>query len=163
MAVRDPDDGQPATDHVFRREDVIYGPHANRAPSLFPICRDQRYELSDTVAATSPFTDHRDRPWGYHHTDGIFIACGPDMAKGKLASGLDIVDVLPNVFHAAGLATPSGLVGRVITELFTGETAMRPVQTFDVDYEAHRADEDPYTPGEQAAIEEALRGLGYIE
>jgi predicted AlkP superfamily phosphohydrolase/phosphomutase len=163
MALRDPADGQPATDHVFRREDVIYGPHTNRAPRLFPICRDQRYELSDTVAASAPFTDHSDRPWGYHHTDGIFIACGPDTAKGKLASGLDIVDVLPNVFHAAELPIPSGLDGRVITELFTGETAMRPVQTFDVDYEAHRADEDPYSPGEQAAIEEALRGLGYIE
>jgi predicted AlkP superfamily phosphohydrolase/phosphomutase len=163
MDLRDPDDGQLVTDRVFRRDDVIHGPHALRAPSLFPICRDQRYELSDTVAATSAFTDHRDRPWGYHHTDGIFIACGPDVAKGKLASGLDIVDVLPNVFHAAGLSIPSGLDGRVVTELFTGATASRPVRTFDVEHEPRRSDEDPYTPGEQAAIEEALRGLGYIE
>jgi predicted AlkP superfamily phosphohydrolase/phosphomutase len=163
MDLRDPDDGQLATDQVFRRDDVIHGPHAHRAPSLFPICRDQRYELSDTVAATSPFTDHRVRPWGSHHSDGIFLACGPDVATGKLASGLDIVDVLPSVFHAAGLPIPSDLDGRVITELFTGATATSPVRTFDVEHEPRRADDHPYTPGEQAAIEEALRGLGYIE
>jgi predicted AlkP superfamily phosphohydrolase/phosphomutase len=163
MDLRDPDDGQLVTDQVFRREDVIFGPHAGRAPSLFPICRDQRYELSDTVAATSAFSDHRDRPWGYHHTDGVFIACGPDVATGRIASGLDIVDVLPSVFHLAGLPIPSELDGRVVTDLFTGAPASRPVRTFDVEHEPRRSDEHPYTPDEQAAIEEALRGLGYIE
>jgi predicted AlkP superfamily phosphohydrolase/phosphomutase len=159
----DPDDGRPVTDRVYRRQEVIRGPHASRAPHLFPILRDQRYELSDTLAADSPFTDHRDRPWGYHHVDGVFLAAGPGVKAERLGAGLDIVDVLPTAFHLGGIPVPQGLDGRVVTEALAGEAAARPVTTAQAETEQQRSGENPFSPEEEAQIEESLRGLGYLE
>jgi predicted AlkP superfamily phosphohydrolase/phosphomutase len=159
----DPDDGEPVVDRIDRREDVIHGAHANRAPRLFPFCRNQRYELSDTLAANSPITDHRDRPWGYHHEDGIFIAKGQAIATGTLDAELDIVDILPTVFHAAGLAIPIDLDGRIRFEALAEETASRPVVNSTVKIQTERNEGNPYSPEEEASIEESLRGLGYLD
>ena len=161
--LKDPDDGQPVVDEVVRREDTISGPHTTRAPHLFPFCRDQHYELSDTIAATSVFTDHRDRPWGYHHKDGILVAAGQGVNAGSYEAGLDIVDVMPLAFHLAGLPVPEGLDGKVAHDILTGEAAQREVATTQVAVEHERSEENPYSEEEEAAIEETLRGLGYVE
>jgi predicted AlkP superfamily phosphohydrolase/phosphomutase len=162
LAFRDPHDGKPAVDRVIRRGEVITGPHAARAPNLFPLCRDQRYELSDTLAARGPVTDHRDRPWGYHHVDGVFLAAGPDVEPGWHSEGLDIVDVLPTVMHLAGLAVPSGLDGEVGRGVLRGSAA-KEVEAITSTVAAERTEAYPFSPEEEAEIEESLRGLGYIE
>jgi predicted AlkP superfamily phosphohydrolase/phosphomutase len=158
----DPSDGRPVVDAVVRRDDVIRGPHAARAPHLFPFCRDQRYELSDTLAAASVLTDHRDRPWGYHHMDGVFIAAGPAFVNDALADPLEIVDVLPTALHAAGLSVPEGLDGRVVDAVLTPALARAPVRTSSEEVRVSSA-EYPFSREEEAEIEESLRGLGYIE
>ena len=163
-ALVDPDDGGTVVDSVVRRERVMHGPFASRAPHLFPICRDQRYELSDTLAARTAFTDHRDRPWGYHHSDGVWIASGPPFQPGDLGVDLNIVDVLPTVLHAAGLAIPGGLDGAVASDVFRPTRVREPVLA-----PAHATSSDraepvyPFSPQEEEAIEESLRGLGYLE
>jgi predicted AlkP superfamily phosphohydrolase/phosphomutase len=162
MELTDPDDGEPVTDAVIRREEVIRGPHAPRAPHLFPLLRDQRYELSDTLAASGPFTDHRDRPWGYHHVDGVFVAAGPGVAPGRFEPGLDIVDVLPTVLHLGGIPAPEGLDGGVPGGILAGDAARREVATAAAGRQ-ERTEENPFSPEEEAQIEESLRGLGYIE
>lgn len=162
MELRDPADGLPVVDTVVRRDDVIHGPHAPRAPHLFPFCRDQRYELSDTLAARAVITDHRDRPWGYHHSDGIFVAAGPGVAAGLLAEGLDVVDVLPTALHLAGLAVPEGLDGRVAAGA-PRSIASRPSVTVNAPGSFERSVQYPFSPQEEAEIENSLRGLGYIE
>jgi predicted AlkP superfamily phosphohydrolase/phosphomutase len=167
--LRDPEDGGGVVDRVERRKDVIWGPYERRAPHLFPICRDQRYELSDTTAAASVFTDHRDRPWGYHHNDGIFVAAGPAFAAGVGDGRLEIVDVLPTVFHAAGLPIPGDLDGRVATETMSDAARTRDRRLVSgptgraVDGRGQERDENPFSEEEQREIEESLRGLGYIE
>jgi predicted AlkP superfamily phosphohydrolase/phosphomutase len=162
-ALTDPDDGNPVVDRTVRREDVIWGPLAARAPDLFPLCRDQRYELSDTLAAEGPFTDHRDRPWGYHHIDGVFLAAGPNVQSGWYEPGLEIVDVLPTVFHLAGLEVPEGLDGKVVVDALAPADRAEPrvARSHAAVDESSRA--YPFSPEEEAEIEESLRGLGYIE
>lgn len=160
----DPDDGKPVVDSVIPRADVIAGPFAPRAPHLFPLCRDQRIELSDTVAASSVLTDHRDRPWGYHHQDGIFIGAGPAFIGGMLPRALEIVDVLPTAFTVAGLSVPSGLDGHSAHDILYVD---EPAATEPRDDVVERApDGSPYYPfseEDEKQIEESLRGLGYIE
>jgi predicted AlkP superfamily phosphohydrolase/phosphomutase len=159
----DPADGKPVVDEVVRREQAMHGPFTQRAPHLFPFFRGQRYELSDTLAASSPITDHRDRPWGYHHNDGVFIAAGPGVSPGPFAAGLDIVDVLPTAFHLGGLAVPVGLDGKVVQGILAGAAATRAIETTDAGLTQERTEENPFSPQEEAEIEESLRGLGYIE
>jgi predicted AlkP superfamily phosphohydrolase/phosphomutase len=159
----DPSDGRPVVDRVIERSEVIRGPFERRAPDIFPVCRDQRYELSDTLAATAPLTDHRNRPWGYHHADGIFIAAGRGFGTGTFDEGLDIVDVLPTVFHAVGIDVPEGLDGRVVEGVLSTEAASTPVKEVASGAAAASNDEYPFSDREQQEIEESLRGLGYIE
>jgi len=161
--LRDPDDGELVTDRVVRRDEVINGPYERRAPELFPLFRGQRYEASDTVAASGAFTDHRDRPWGYHHLDGVFVAGGPAVRSGPLESGLDIVDVLPTVLHMSGLPVPDGLDGRVVTGLLTDEVADREVSVAAASGVEDESRTYPFTEEDEEAIAESLRGLGYIE
>jgi predicted AlkP superfamily phosphohydrolase/phosphomutase len=159
----DPSDNKPLVDEVIKREDAVSGPFASRAPHLFPFCRDQRYELSDTLAATTFITDHRDRPWGYHHKDGVFIAAGPEIRPGFFSNGLDIVDVLPTALHAGGLAIPQSLDGRVATEVLGDAAASREVITNSTISLEHKESAYPFSPQEEEVIEESLRGLGYLE
>jgi predicted AlkP superfamily phosphohydrolase/phosphomutase len=163
LELRDPDDGETVTDHVYRRADVIHGPYEDRAPNLFPMLRGQRYELSDTLAASAPFTDHRDRPWGYHHLDGVFIAEGPSIRSGSRGPGLDIVDVLPTVLHLSGYPVPDGLDGRVATEVMEDELAARNIDTAPAAEGRPESSEYPFSAEDEEAITESLRGLGYIE
>lgn len=165
----DPDDGLPVVDAVLRRRDVIHGPYEDRSPDLFLFCRDQRYELSDTLAAKTVFTDHRDRPWGYHHNDGVWISAGPAFARGFDPVAMDIVDVLPTVFAAAGLEIPEGLDGSVVGDVLAPERIAAgvvgdrkwhpPVQPVQED----AATPYPFTSEDEATIEASLRGLGYLE
>jgi len=163
LELRDPDDGQPVTDRVVPRHEVISGPYEARAPHLFPLFRGQRYEASDTVAASGPFTDHRDRPWGYHHLDGVFIAAGPSIRPGAFEEGLDIVDVLPTALHVTGLSVPDGLDGRVVGGVLQGEAASRSVDTTAPTEHEDEPRTYPFTQQDEEAIAESLRGLGYIE
>jgi predicted AlkP superfamily phosphohydrolase/phosphomutase len=164
LELTDPADGKPVVDAVVPRADVISGPFAARAPHLFPVCRDQRIELSDTVAASSILTDHRDRPWGYHHQDGIFVGAGPAFIDGALPRALEIVDILPTAFTVAGLPVPGGLDGQPAHEVLNidapaaseaHEDAVAPTPDGSPSY--------PFSEEDEKQIEESLRGLGYIE
>jgi predicted AlkP superfamily phosphohydrolase/phosphomutase len=159
----DPDDGAPVVDRLILRTEIIHGRHASRAPDLFPFCRDQRYELSDTLAASSVLSDHRDRPWGYHHVDGVFIGAGTAFGDGTYGEGLDIVDVLPTTLHAAGLSVPAGLDGRVVAGVLSETAASTPIVHMHMEGDYQRSREYPFSPDEERVIEESLRGLGYLE
>lgn len=167
LGLVDPADGDPVVDRVIPRHEAAHGPFASRAPHLFPICRDQRYELSDTLAATSPLTDHRDRPWGYHHQDGVFIGAGPSFVPGPIPRSLQVVDVLPTAFRVAGLGVPEGLDGRVAEEIVS-RAATGAERTVAPGAEARGDGGEgaavyPFTEEDERQIEESLRGLGYLE
>ncbi|MGH2786859.1 MAG: alkaline phosphatase family protein [Actinomycetota bacterium] len=161
LDLEDPADGGPVVDRIVGRREVVHGPHLTRSPHLFPFCRDQRYELSDTLAARGPLTDHRDRPWGYHHTNGILVAAGPTVRASTSQGTVDIVDVLPTAFHLLGLPVPAGLDGRVATELLRDEAAAATTEPYRSTGE--RSESSPYSEEEEAQIEQSLRGLGYLE
>ena len=164
LALTDPADGKPVVDAVVPRGDVISGPFAPRAPHLFPVCRDQRIELSDTVAAASILTDHRDRPWGYHHQDGIFVGAGPAFTGDTLPRALEIVDILPTAFTVAGLPVPADLDGQPALEILNIDApAASDTHADVVTASPDGAPSYPFSEEDEKQIEESLRGLGYIE
>jgi predicted AlkP superfamily phosphohydrolase/phosphomutase len=161
LAFHDTADGKLVVDRIVNRDEAIWGSHATRSPHLFPFCRDQRYELSDTLAAHAPLTDHRDRPWGYHHIDGVLVAAGPRVGAGSPVATADIVDVLPTAFHLLGLPVPEDLDGRVVAELLDEPAGSVTTARYGA---AHaRSETNPYSAEEERSIEESLRGLGYLE
>ena len=159
----DPDDGRPVVDRVWRREEVVWGPQAERAPDLFPVCRDYSYELSDGIYSPEVLDDVRELPRGFHHMDGMFALSGPgiDSRGGARAS---IYDIAPTALYLAGLKVPSGLDGEVLTRLLPqGLLESRPVEVADLHLAGRSpSSEGPYSAEEEAAIEDSLRNLGYL-
>ena len=162
-AMRDPDDGEPVLDHIYKREEVVHGDQARWAPDLFPVCRHYSYELSDGLFSADVLTDYRELPRGFHHMDGVFGIAGPDIAPsdGHTAS---LYDIAPTALYLAGCGVPD-TDGKVLTELLApGHVAAHPVRRSggDLPLAGAGAEAKPYSAEEEAQIEESLRNLGYL-
>jgi predicted AlkP superfamily phosphohydrolase/phosphomutase len=160
-ALRAPD-GEPACDAVHLSEEVFRGEARDGAPDVLPILRDHRFELDDEVFHKNAFTDHSALPRGVHHPDGIGIFAGPGVkASDGVASS--ILDVTPTLLYMAGLEVPEDLDGRVVTAAFDeAHLAANPIAVGTPVDGSKREEESPYSEEEEAAIEESLRGLGYL-
>ena len=162
-SLRDPDDGQPVLDRVFKREEVMDGPETSGAPDLFPVCRDWSYELSDGLFSPRVITDYRDLPRGFHHLDGIFGLAGPGIS-GSNGHTAHVCDIAPTALYLAGCKLPE-MDGKVLTQHLSSELLTeRPVviEPMSLPTAGEGADASPYSAEEEAQIEESLRNLGYL-
>ena len=162
-ALRDPDDGRPVLDKMYKREEVMSGPLASGAPDLFPVCRDFTYELSEGLFSPAVITDYSDLPRGFHHMDGIFGVAGPGVASlsGQRAH---LYDIAPTALYLAGCTVPE-MDGEVLTRFLPADlVAGRPVsiEAMDLPFAGEGAEAKPYSEEEEAQIEESLRNLGYL-
>ena len=161
VAVTAPDGG-PATDRVHRSEEVFTGDALEGAPDLLPVMRDHRFELDDELFHREAFTDHSKLPRGVHHPDGIVVVKGPEAAAGNQLEA-SVMDVMPTLLYLAGLAVPENLDGSVVTAaLQPGALRDRPITTTAPLSSRSREESSPYSAQEEAQIEEALKGLGYL-
>ena len=103
----------------------------------------------------------RDRPKGLHRPDGIFLAAGPGIHRGRSADRLSIMDVAPAVLHSLGLPVPDGLDGRLPDRIWHRAPA-GPGTAAGLLVTAP-AEPDGYTGAEEEDVLARLRGLGYVE
>ena len=161
--LRDPDDGRPVLDHLDLRSDIFSGPLTEGAPDLFPVCRDYTYELSDGLFSPSVITDYRELPRGFHHIDGVFGIAGPGV-EPRSGQRAHVYDIAPTALYLAGCTLPE-MDGKVLKEFLPEElTSSRPVsiEAMDLPTAGEGAEASPYSPEEEAQIEESLRNLGYL-
>ena len=155
-------DGAPATDRVWRSEDVFHGDALEGAPDVLPVMRDHRFELDDELFHKEPFSDVRHMPRGVHQPDGVVIVAGPGTVMGGAVDG-SVMDVLPTLLYQAGLAVPEGLDGKVMEDAFGPEhLKAQPVSSTSPLSSEAKDEASPYSEEEEALIEESLRGLGYL-
>ena len=157
-ALRDPETGSHVAEKVFRREEVYSGPLLESAPDLV-IQEDGRYAYRvDWGAGTfAEATQYGIRKTGSHRPDGILLLHGPSFSGGEIR-GAKIEDVTPTLLAALGLPMGEHMDGDVLAEALK-EGHSRRVEA----YEGLHGQGGPgLTGGEQAAVEERLRGLGYL-
>lgn len=105
-----------------------------------------------------------DRISGTHTTTthGIFIAAGPDIARGTNLAGIGIHDICPTLLFGLGLPIANDFAGKAWTQLFTKEFRSRhPVRS--IPSWGQRHVEGAKTSGADAALLDDLRSLGYIQ
>lgn len=164
MELKDPDDGAPVADRVYRRDEVMQGPAAVDAPDLFPVCRAYSYELSDGLYSPNVLDDYRALPRGFHQVDGIFGIAGPGIEARRERQSASLMDVMPTALYLAGLKVPQ-VDGRVLEELVPDEMVRnRPPEVEEMELPTAGAgvEASPYSAAEEAEIEESLRNLGYL-
>ena len=97
---------------------------------------------------------------GYHRPEGVFFARGPSIAPGARVEGASVVDVAPTLLHGLGEPVPTAAQGRVLTEAF--EPGSPPATRGVTERDRGASDAATDGPGSDEAVEERLRGLGYL-
>jgi hypothetical protein len=88
------------------------------APDLQLVLRDFGFV---SVRNVLPVVEKRAYPIGTHHPDGVFLAYGPGVEKGKLLGRRHITDVAATLLYSLGLDVPSDFEGKVAESMFTRE------------------------------------------
>ena len=168
---RDPETGAPVVSGVWSREELYRGPFTERAPDLVLewALDPDGYSLQGGRSLGTPgeeplgWAGPRDPGWllnksGSHRPLGILAAEGPGVRCGATLRNPGLEDLAPTILASLGL-DPAAMDGRVLEEGFelpgrrAGETSSA----------AAGDDEPAYTPEEEAAVAERLRGLGYLD
>jgi len=179
-SITDPETGDPVLEVVDGDEAFPTDPSS---PDLALEAHDG-YEVVNSWRDREVLADAGTMAAG-HRSDGVVLACGPSIEAGGTLADATVYDVAPTILHDLGEPVPDRVDGRVLTELFAPESApaTEAVRFGDEsgvddrdgpvagDAEADRppaedGEADRRTAGENEdmeAVEERLRGLGYME
>lgn len=159
LALRDPE-GNVVIRGVKRREELYVGPNLNLAADLLIAEHDDSvwfyYSEGEVPAAV-----FEPSGWasGNHEPDGIFLAWGPDIAPGT-HEHTSINDIAPTVLALAGVPIPDDVDGAVLREILRPGRTLRPMWS---EAQAWTGEARTLDAATNRAIEERLRGLGYLQ
>ena len=164
-------EGEVIVRAVHRREDLCYGPELEKVPDLIVEFEEYAWlgkgnlqsrneSLWDSIEIES---GSRHSYVGSHRTEGIFSLTGPSAAAGRTLEA-DIADVAPTILYLLGQALPDDLDGRLVTEALAPELLeSRPPEYSDSESDVLVSATEGYSADDERAVEERLRGLGYLE
>jgi len=170
-----PETGERVVGRIFKREEVYHGPETFKAPDIiFQWNRFSYVHRPSGMGLNGNFLETLDdrallssentiRPSGIHRDDGILVGFGDPTRKGQIIEGASIYDVAPTILYLLGMPVPDDMDGRVlrdaIDETFVKEN---PVKTIAIPEGEDKLQEE-FGLGEAKAVENRLRGLGYID
>jgi predicted AlkP superfamily phosphohydrolase/phosphomutase len=166
LEIRHPETGQPIVKDVLLKEEVFPGPHNGQAPDLTLVMSDHGFI---SVKNKQPTVLIRPSIEGTHYPDGIFLASGPGIRRGKRLFDLSVLDVTPCLLYSLGLPLPSDLEGRLPEEAFEPSfLASRPVAFGPATVDPEKGEQSLEDSGllgedEEEAIYQRLKSLGYME
>ncbi len=155
-AVRDPRDGRPVFADVLRGARIDPVDAHGRRPDLIVVPRPDltvSRDLNDRL-----WLDHFHEELGTHRPDGILMAAGPGIRRGRLETAAALIDLAPTVLAAAGVGIPDDMDDRVLEELFETPPAVRRVAPV----APTAAGDAGLSADEEGAVAERLRALGYL-
>ena len=157
--LKDPYDGKKVFTDVQRKETVYAGPHADKAPDLVTFMEAgtprPSFRAREVFGALQKTT-------GAHRKEGIFLAWGEGIKKGKRLERASIMDITPTVCYSLGIPRTIEMDGAVL-DIF--ENGLDPKQLSERSGTSVREQrgEIPFTSEETSEIEAKLRGLGYLD
>jgi predicted AlkP superfamily phosphohydrolase/phosphomutase len=159
--LKDPQTGERIITEIHKREDVFPGSAMGDAPDLQLVLRDFGFV---SVRNILPIVQKRNYIVGTHHPDGVFLAYGPGVEKGKLLGRRHITDVASTLLYSLGLPVPSDFEGVVPPNMFTTERkATHPIHIGAPTATSDKVDMEAMDEDEKKQILEQLQMLGYME
>ncbi|RLA87962.1 MAG: hypothetical protein DRG20_06790 [Deltaproteobacteria bacterium] len=154
--LKDPETNEKVVDKVYKKEEVYHGSYIKFAPDLFLVLKGGSY-LAQKEIYPGPLFRYTNKTTGTHRLEGIFIATGSGIKKGKRISKLHVTDITPTVLALLGQPIPLDMDGQVLKEIMADELIVR--------YEnisSHTETKEGISPKEEEEIKETLRNLGYL-
>ncbi len=176
MEVRDPENGLPVVERVYKREEIFTGPFFEEAPDIIATSREH-YFVSSAVERT-PLAEKRGKDkglfqkhiWsGNHCPEGIFVIKGPGVKEGHTITDAAIVDITPTILYLMNQEIPGDMDGDLLSDAFTNDYLKENSPVYsepgDLVRENDSASEGErhFSETEEEAVKERLRGLGYID
>lgn len=123
---------------AYRGEEIYKGEHVKKAPDIV-LSMEKGYALSEIMLAPSSKLRRKNFlldvsegmafKTGDHVTDGMFLAYGSEIEKGKHIGEAAMVDIAPTILYLFDLPIPKDMDGMVIEEAFEEEIlANRPIK-----------------------------------
>jgi predicted AlkP superfamily phosphohydrolase/phosphomutase len=158
LAMRDPE-GNRVIRAVRRREELYDGPHVDGAADLLIAEHDDSVWFYYSEGAV-PSVVFEPSGWasGNHEPDGLFLAWGPDIRTGEAIAEANIADVMPTILALMGVPIPDDVDGVVLRDALRRTPRARWTEAAAYQGAARSGD-----AGTDRAIEERLRGLGYLQ
>jgi len=163
----DPQTHRRVAKKVYRREEAFSGPCLEALPDVIMEQKDYLYAttLVSEAGGDEVFYDLPDpgasglHRHGDHRRDGVVMALGPHIRPGEVC-GAEIADVPATVLALLGCPIPADFDGRALTEMFTDDVP--PPERMDDGQGADGSGGEVYSEEDRKAIEERLKGLGYL-
>ncbi len=161
---------QPVIEWVKHRGEIYSGPRTNDAPDLLI-----RWKESQKIAGLCHgregkpiYPQYPTREFlvntGDHRPMGIFMLQGSGIKKNMEIDGMDIVDVTAAAVYLNHLPIPEFIEGKIRPQMFESQfLKTNPVETDQQMFDQDKTDSLDYSPEEESALKERLRGLGYLE
>ncbi|ASJ08374.1 hypothetical protein A3L11_03650 [Thermococcus siculi] len=113
------DVGKEVEVQIYEPKKLYSGERVNLLPDIIFTINDWRCVIIEDnfdrpLFEEKPFST---RHTGSHRLNGIFLAHGPGIRKGKRINA-KIYDIAPTILHIFGLPIPSDMDGRVLMEIF---------------------------------------------
>jgi predicted AlkP superfamily phosphohydrolase/phosphomutase len=162
LAAIDPQDGQSLFQKVLRREEVYSGPYLEVMPDLIAVPAEG-YMISEAFRGDKLVDRAPSMLTGSHRPNGLLVVAGPGIRAGQHTTGTSIADLAPTILYALGVPIPGHMDGVVVREAFLPSYLYaRPPSLRRGASAVEAVEACAYTPQERDAIEERLRGLGYL-
>jgi predicted AlkP superfamily phosphohydrolase/phosphomutase len=163
QTVRDPRTGSRWIGQIFRREEIYNGPLVGDAPDIAFLPEDMRYlPLGNADFTSNKFMVDAFGISGCHRMNGVMIANGPGVLRGKAIDNARIYDMAPTLLYLTGQPILDDMDGRVLSDIVSPEY----LNANKVRVAASQDDADTsgaeYSDAENEDVIERLRSLGYV-
>jgi predicted AlkP superfamily phosphohydrolase/phosphomutase len=168
----DPATGKRVLRQIYLKEDLYWGPYAERAPHVVGL--ENRGYLFWNWHPTDDdrIFPRRDDPIferffsGYHVMNGVLMLGGANISKGAKNFHAQLADIAPTLLYLLGEPVPQQMDGRILSEpIWPSYVSQHPL-------EARWKRSSSSRPGEERSdssgvvnqyIEEQLRAIGYVQ
>jgi len=124
--------------NVYRKEEIYSGKYLDIAPDI--VYEEGKHVYTSSGLGKESYFDTSNKWKAENNREGIFLAYGHDIKKGKKLDDIKIVDIAPTILHIMGVPIPKDMDGRVLKEIFEddSELAIREVTYQEIDDEKER-------------------------
>lgn len=155
-------DGKPAVDFAGFAERTYNGPKIPESPDMQFMMQGLSCLPKEGWSLQEMFVRRKNAAIsGQHRFNGIFAMSGPAIKKNIVIEGMHIQDTTPTLLAGVGEAVPSWMEGQVRVDAFVDEVEVSVIQEDEPD--SGQLSGAAFTDEQTAAIEESLKGLGYLQ
>jgi predicted AlkP superfamily phosphohydrolase/phosphomutase len=174
-ALEDSETGARIIEKVYKREELYESEYLHKAPDLIIQTKDFAHQVKGGPYPRKSYNRILSRKKsgdffvnGVHRLNGIFVAYGHGIRAKGAVEPLSIMDLFPTILYCLCLKIPRAVDGRLITEIFHEDFLAQNRAEY-VDCNIYRDAESQVSgrtyerEDESREIEQALKGLGYID